>query len=163
MLDVISLSYEPILTFPLNEGVLLKSERRTDTTSYLLFTPVFFAKVGLTSIGSFSKIDLSFLLFGALFILAGIAGKFIGCGAAAKMCKYSFKDSVRCGLGMMVRAEVCLISAQKGIDAGIISPSIQPFILVLILITSFATPVLLKISYKNEVPETINDIATIGN
>ena len=138
-------------------------ERRTDTTSYLLFTPVFFAKVGLTSIGSFSKIDLSFLLFGALFILAGIAGKFIGCGAAAKMCKYSFKDSVRCGLGMMVRAEVCLISAQKGIDAGIISPSIQPFILVLILITSFATPVLLKISYKNEVPETINDIATIGN
>ena len=138
-------------------------ERRTDTTSYLIFTPVFFAKVGLTSIGSFSKIDLSFLLFGALFILAGILGKFIGCGTAAKMCKFSFKDSVRCGLGMMVRAEVCLISAQKGIDAGIISSSIQPFILVLILITSFATPVLLKISYKNEIPENITDVATIGN
>ena len=138
-------------------------ERRTDTTSYLIFTPVFFAKVGLTSVGSFSKIDLSFLLFGVLFILAGIAGKFIGCGTAAKMCKYSMKDSVRCGLGMMVRAEVCLISAQKGIDAGIISPSIQPFILVLILITSFSRPMLLKLSYKNEIPEDVSDIATIGN
>ena len=138
-------------------------ERRTDTTSYLIFTPVFFAKVGLTSVGSFSKIDLSFLLFGVLFILAGILGKFIGCGCAAKMCKYSMKDSVRCGLGMMVRAEVCLISAQKGIDAGIISPSIQPFILVLILITSFSTPMLLKLSYKNEIPEDVSDIATIGN
>ncbi len=138
-------------------------ERRTDTTSYLIFTPVFFAKVGLTSVGSFSKIDLSFLLFGVLFILAGIAGKLLGCGTAAKMCKYSMKDSVRCGLGMMVRAEVCLISAQKGIDAGIISPSIQPFILVLILITSFSTPMLLKLSYKNEIPEDVSDIATIGN
>ena len=138
-------------------------ERRTDTTSYLIFTPVFFAKVGLTSVGSFSKIDLSFLLFGVLFILAGIAGKFLGCGTAAKMCKYNVKDSVRCGLGMMVRAEVCLISAQKGIDAGIISPSIQPFILVLILITSFSTPMLLKLSYKNEIPEDVSGIATIGN
>ena len=128
-------------------------ERRTDITSYLLFTPVFFAKVGLTSISSFTSgngLTWNFVLFGLLFIVAGIAGKLFGCGIGAKACKYSMKDSFRCGIGMMCRAEVCLICAQKGIDNGIISASIQPFILVLILLTSFITPVLLKLSYKNE-------------
>lgn len=138
-------------------------EKRADTTSYLIFTPVFFAKVGLTSIGSFSAIQPSFILFGLLFILAGISGKLVGCGIGAKLSKYSFKDSLRCGVGMMVRAEVCLISAQKGIDAGIIDSSIQPFILVLILLTSFLTPIILKASYKNEMPQDVSDIATIGN
>ncbi len=131
-------------------------ERRTDITSYMLFTPVFFAKVGLTSLSSFSSIDSTFILFGFIFIIAGIAGKLFGCGLGAKLTKYSFKDSYRCGLGMMCRAEVCLICANKGISAGIISASIQPFILVLILVTSFVTPVLLKQSYKNEIPQEIN-------
>ncbi len=136
-------------------------ERRTDIASYMLFTPVFFAKVGLTSLASFSEIDTTFILFGSIFILAGIVGKLLGCGLGAKVTGYSFKDSYRCGLGMMCRAEVCLICANKGISAGIISASIQPFILVLILVTSFVTPVLLKKSYKNDIPQELNtDIIT---
>lgn len=125
-------------------------ERRTDIASYMIFTPVFFAKVGITSLESFTSIDTTFILFGCLFIIAGIIGKLVGCGVGAKLCKYDMKDSYRCGLGMMCRAEVCLICASKGIEAGIISASIQPFILVLILVTSFVTPILLKKSYKNE-------------
>lgn len=131
-------------------------ERRTDITSYLLFTPVFFAKVGITSMSSFTSSNglfdsWQFPVFGILFILAGITGKLVGCGAGARICKYSWKDSLRCGVGMMCRAEVCLICAQKGIDAGIISAEIQPFILILILLTSFVTPVILKQTYKNEI------------
>ena len=125
-------------------------ERRTDIASYMIFTPVFFAKVGITSLESFTSIDTTFILFGCLFIIAGILGKLVGCGVGAKLCKYDIKDSYRCGIGMMCRAEVCLICASKGIEAGIISASIQPFILVLILTTSFLTPILLKKSYKTE-------------
>ena len=92
-------------------------ERRTDIASYMLFTPVFFAKVGLTSLSSFSQIDSTFIIFGFLFIIAGILGKILGCGVGAKLTKNSWKDSYRCGLGMMCRAEVCLICANKGISA----------------------------------------------
>lgn len=133
-------------------------EEKADTSSYLIFTPVFFARVGINSISSFTSIELSFLLFGVLFILAGMLGKVIGCGGGALICRYSFKDSFRCGIGMMCRAEVCLICAQKGIEAGIITSAIQPFILVLILITSFVTPILLKLSYKNSFDGDINEI-----
>lgn len=51
---------------------------------------------------------------------------------------------------MMVRAEVCLVCATKGIDAHLVDSNIMFFIIILILITSFATPLLLKLSYKNE-------------
>lgn len=132
-------------------------ERRADIASYMLFTPVFFAKVGLTSLGSFSSIDTTFILFGLLFVVVGIAGKLIGCGIGAKISKFEFKDAYRCGLGMMCRAEVCLICANKGIAAGIISASIQPFILVLILVTSFVTPILLKHSYKNDISKDLEE------
>ena len=129
-------------------------ERRADVTAYMIFTPVFFAKVGLTSLTSFTSSNSftpTFIIFGILFVLAGILSKFVGCSVGARLCKYNTKDSIRCGAGMMCRAEVCLICAQKGIEAGIIESTIQPFILILILLTSFMTPIILKQSYKNEI------------
>ena len=78
----------------------------------------------------------------------------MGCGFGAKVTKSNMKDSLRVGLGMMVRAEVCLICAQKGVDAGLIGSNIMPFILMLILLTSFITPMLLKLTYKGEINES---------
>ena len=124
-------------------------ERRTDIASYIIFTPVFFAKIGITT--QWQAIDPTFLLFGLSFIAAGILGKVLGCGFGGKITGLSLKDSYRCGLGMMCRAEVCLICAQKGIDAGLINPNIQIFVIILIILTSFVTPLLLKFSYRNEI------------
>ena len=119
----------------------------------MIFTPLFFAKIGLNI--KFEAISMNFLGFGLLYVFAAIAGKFFGCGFGAKVCGFDFKESLRCGVGMMCRAEVCLICANKGIGAGLIDPSIQPFLLILILLTSFVTPMILKLSYKNEtLPET---------
>jgi Kef-type K+ transport system membrane component KefB len=123
-------------------------ERRTDIASYIIFTPVFFAKIGITT--EWKPIDPQFLGFGIAFIAAGILGKLLGCGVGAKVTGLSLKDSYRAGVGMMCRAEVCLICAQKGIDAGLINPNIQIFIIILIILTSFAVPLLLKLSYKND-------------
>jgi Kef-type K+ transport system membrane component KefB len=91
--------------------------------------------------------------FGLSLVLAGILGKFIGATVGCKTNGYTMKDSVRCGMAMTVRAEVCLVSAQKGIDAGIVDPKIQVFLMVLIMATSFVVPLLLKASYKNEDPQ----------
>ena len=64
-------------------------------------------------------------------------------------------DGLRIGIGMMARAEVALVCAQKGVESGIIDSSIMPFILILIIVTSFITPITLRLTYKNEpMPET---------
>ena len=125
-------------------------DRRSDIISYMIFTPVFFANIGINA--NFSGLTGDALLFGAMFILAGIVGKVIGCGSLAKICGYSGIDSFRIGLGMMARAEVALVCAQKGVDSGIIGSEIMPFILILIVVTSFVTPIALKATYKDRIP-----------
>ncbi len=131
-------------------------DRRSDIMSYMVFGPVFFANIGITA--DFSGLNLASLAFGACFILAGIVGKVLGCGLAARLCGYSARDSLRVGVGMVVRAEVALICAQRGVDSGIIDASILPFVLVLIILTSFLAPVVLKISYDWERNEKIRSI-----
>ena len=129
-------------------------EKKTDVTSWMLFTPVFFAKVGLSSIQKLTEssgMDMRFVFFGLLFIIAGILGKVLGCGFGARITGFKMSDSFRCGIGMMCRAEVCLICAEKGIAANLINPNIQLFLLILILVTSLSTPILLKNSFRKEI------------
>ena len=78
-------------------------------------------------------------------------GKVIGCSAAGLLFKYKFNDSLKFGIGMMARAEILIICAQKGVDSGLIDNKIMMFCLLLILVSSFATPLLLKFLYRNEV------------
>lgn len=127
-------------------------DKRAEQASYILFSPIFFAMIPIKNLfnASSSSLDGRFALFGVLFILAGISGKLIGCGIGAKVTGFNLKDSFRVGLGMMVRAEVCLVCANKGIDAGLVDSNIMFFIIILILITSFLTPLLLKFSYRRE-------------
>ena len=124
--------------------------------SYMVFGPVFFANIGINA--DFSGLNLTVLAFGVCFLLAGIVGKVLGCGLTARLCGYSTRDSLRVGVGMVVRAEVALICAQRGVDSGIIDASILPFILVLIIVTSFLAPVFLKLSYDWERDERIRSI-----
>lgn len=125
-------------------------EKRSDMMSYLIFTPVFFANVVLSIDPSSFHLNQSFVLFGILFVLAGLAGKVFGCSGTAMLCRYRLGDAFRVGLGMMARAEVALVCMTKGTDADLIDPSIAVFVVILIIISSFVTPILLRMSYKNE-------------
>ena len=125
-------------------------ERKNDVLSYMIFSPVFFANVGINT--DFKGITLSMVGFGVCFIIAGLLGKVIGCGIGAKIAKHTFKDSLRVGIGMMARAEVALICCNKGIEAGLVDSRMAPFVVVMIIISSFVTPLVLKATYKNEAP-----------
>lgn len=131
-------------------------DRRTDIFSGFLFSPIFFANIGIGM--TFESIDPTFILFGFLFVIAGIFGKLVGCGLTAKCTGFSWKESTSIGIGMMVRAEVALVCMQKGVDAGIISNSISSFVVMLILITSLVAPIILKaLNYKKV--SSVDDIS----
>ena len=123
-------------------------DRKVEVSSYMIFAPVFFANIGINA--DFSTISPAIVGFGFAFIAVGLVGKVLGCGLGALACKYGVKDSIRVGLGMMVRAEVVLVCTQKGIDSGIVDPNIMPFVLILIIISTLVTPMLLKLSYRKE-------------
>jgi Kef-type K+ transport system membrane component KefB len=133
-------------------------ERRSDILGYMLFTPVFFANVGISM--NFESIDTSFIWFGLCFILAGVIGKLVGCGLGAKLTGFNFNDSTKIGLGMMVRAEVALICVGKGVDSGLVNPNISTFVIILIVLTSFVTPIFLKLLYKKELQNDVTENVT---
>lgn len=123
-------------------------------TNYL-FGPIFFANIGLMMYkGNLNLTDPSIISFGILFIIAGIAGKIIGAGGGALLTNFKFRDSLKIGIGMMARAEVVIVCTSKGVSVGLIDPSIMPFVLIMIILTSFLTPILLKLLYKNEINNT---------
>lgn len=121
---------------------------KMDTSSYLLFGPVFFASIGLKT-----TIDLSsgsVLLFTAAFVAVGLLGKVIGCGLVARLCRFDRADCVKIGVGMMTRGEVALIVAQKGLSVGMIGSQFFTSVIILIIVSSVLTPILLKILYSKE-------------
>ncbi len=123
-------------------------EVKADMLGYMFFSPIFFANIGMNL--NFSGFTGSFALFGLCYVLAAIVGKLGGCSLAARLCRYSGKDSFRVGCGMMVRAEVVLICTDKGISSGLVSPAVYPFVFIIIILTSILAPLLLKLSYRNE-------------
>ncbi|MCR4962177.1 MAG: cation:proton antiporter [Lachnospiraceae bacterium] len=127
---------------------------KMDINSYMLFGPIFFASIGLkTDIGD---LNLSILLFAAGFVLVGLISKIIGCGLMAKACRFSWPDSLKIGVGMMTRGEVALIVTQKGLSVGLISPVYFTAVILLIVTSSIATPIILKVLYTKMPPKEDN-------
>ena len=117
-------------------------ERRVDISNYVLFAPVFFASIGLKT--DISGLTPEILLFSVCFVLVALVTKIIGCGLAAKICRFSWGDSFKVGVGMMTRGEVALIVAQKGLGAGVVDPVYFTAVILLIVVSSVATPLVLK-------------------
>ena len=135
-------------------------DHRVETTANVLFTPVFFASVALkmfSSLGigsssgeSVNSISGLFIGFGLVWVVAGLLGKVVGAGLGAKITGSNSKDSLIVGIGMMARAEVVIVTAQEGVDSGLVEAGIIPFTLVLILVSSFLTPILLRFLSKEK-------------
>lgn len=123
-------------------------ERKVDVSSYMVFAPIFFAGIGLKV--SFESMNTTLLLFSIAFVLVACLSKIIGCGTAGKLCGFNWNDSLKIGVGMMTRGEVALITAQKGLSAGLITSDYFTAVILMILVSSITAPVLLKVLYNKQ-------------
>lgn len=125
-------------------------DRKIEINSYMIFAPVFFASIGINA--SFSGFNVNMVWFSLCFVLVAIAAKMLGCFGMAKLLRYDWKDSLVIGVGMIARGEVCLIVLQKGISAGLASPDYLAMGVLLVIVSSFLAPVLLKLIYRKSDP-----------
>ena len=129
-------------------------ERKMDINSYIIFGPLFFASIGLsTDVGD---MDPKLLLFTMVFLAVALLSKVVGCGGMARLCGFNGGDSMKIGVGMMNRGEVALIVAQKGLSLGLLNPVFFTSVIILILVSAIVTPIILKVLYrKNETAEVM--------
>ena len=115
---------------------------KINITSYMFFTPIFFASIGIKTV--ITGMSQELILFTLALLIVAILSKNVGCGLGAKICGFSNMDSLAIGVGMISRGEVALIVAQKGEQAGLISPTLFPAIVLVVIVTTLITPILLK-------------------
>lgn len=125
--------------------------RRCEIPSYLIFSPVFFASVGLKV--ALGGMNASIWIFSALLLVIAILTKVIGCGFGAKICKCTNMEAVQIGIGMISRGEVALIVAQKGYSCGLLNDVLFAPIVLVVIVTTLLTPILLKAVMKDK-PQT---------
>lgn len=121
---------------------------KMDVSSYMLFSPIFFASIGLKT--NIDSVSIGLLLFSGLFIIVAMVSKIIGCGLVARICRFNGKDSLKIGVGMMTRGEVALIVSQKGLGVNMIDSRYFTSVILLIICSSLVTPIVLKLLFKGE-------------
>ncbi len=126
-------------------------EHKTTVLSYLLFSPIFFASIGLKT--ELSGMTSTLVFYSILFMILAFLTKVIGNYLGARMVKFPKKLAIGVGLGMVCRGEVTLIMADKGIQAGILNPDFFPAVILMVIFTAFITPLSLMFFFNKIDPE----------
>ncbi len=124
------------------------------TIGYAFFIPLFFVSVG-AGFDFFYLINSNnlgaLLIFISIFVIFGISANFLGGAVGARVSGLSKRESISIGVGMMPIMGVALIIVTTGIDrgifgadTGILANQIRTATLLLIIISTFVTPALLK-------------------
>jgi Kef-type K+ transport system membrane component KefB len=116
-----------------------------------IFTPIFFVSVGAAvNVGLFipggPEFNGAVLKVGALLVVIAFFGK-LAAGYVVGWGKEKLNQAA-IGIGMVPRGEVGLIFADIGRRAGILSPETFSAILIMVIVTTFVAPPLLKMFFK---------------
>lgn len=123
-------------------------DHRVETINNHFFSMIFFASIGIKA--TFSGMGLNMWIFAIILTLVAIISKLFGCGLGARVSKFSWKESIQVGVGMVSRGEVALIVASKGQQVGLIDGELFAPIVIMVIVTTLITPILLKVAFKDK-------------
>lgn len=128
-------------------------ERNVKAISSGFLSPIFFASVGIEA--NLKGLNSEVLLITLTMFIVAVIGKVIGCGAAARALRMSKSEAIQIGTGMISRGEVALITANIGLQKGIISEEVFLPTLIVVILTTIVTPVLLKLAFSHKVEKSL--------
>jgi len=143
---------------PRDDRLLHSLIERIEHVAVLVLMPVFFALAGLnTTSDAFVGAGLGGL---ALILLVSIGGKLIGAIIGARVCRYSWSESIAVGSLMNARGLMELIVMKVGLDIGVIGPQVFTMLLVMALVTTvMATPMMMFFSRNSRSVEERGPVA----
>lgn len=130
------------------------SSRMSDFTN-AFFLPIFFTYTGLrTDIGALNS--LNHWLICAAVLVAAIVGKLGGCGVAARMVGFTWKEAGIVGAFMNTRGLMELIVINVGYDLGVIPKSLFGMLVIMAVVTTcMASPIVLRLRHGTELDEPL--------
>ncbi len=136
-----------------HESLLAKGlTQKFEDLVVVLLLPAFFAFTGMrTQIGLVSGAE-HWLICGAI-ILVACLGKFGGSAVAAKLSGLSTRDAASIGVLMNTRGLMELIVLNIGLDLKVLSPTLFAMMVIMALVTTFATTPILHLLQRGRSPE----------
>ncbi|MFP4550623.1 MAG: cation:proton antiporter [Spirochaetales bacterium] len=114
---------------------------------YNFLVPIFFCVMGMmVDFGAIGPVAL----FGLIFTLLAMVGKFVGTGIPALLSGFTLRGAFRIGAGMQPRGEVTLIVAGIGLSAGAIGQDLFGVAIMTLLISTVVAPPILVRSFRGE-------------
>ncbi|MBN1991239.1 MAG: cation:proton antiporter [Anaerolineae bacterium] len=124
-------------------------ERDIYPMAYAFFVPMFLVSIGLTA--DLRSLSANDFIFAIVICLVAVLTKVIGAGLGAKAGNMTWRESLRVGVGMISRGEVGLIIAGIGArSVGIIDDNIFTIVVLMVLVTTFVTPPLLRMVFPKQ-------------
>ncbi|MBP9041429.1 MAG: cation:proton antiporter [Anaerolineaceae bacterium] len=121
-------------------------ENNLRSLAYAFFVPIFFVSIGLNV--NLKELSWDSAWVFAIISIIAILGKIIGAGSGALISKFSPREALQLGIGMVSRGEVGLIIANIGVSSGYLSEEMLTIIVGMILVTTLVTPPMLRWSFK---------------
>ena len=135
---------------PKHEALRARLAEKLETVSVVLLLPLFFAYSGLrTEFGLLS--GARDWLIALLLIALATLGKFCGSALAARLTGLAWREACAVGILMNTRGLVELIVLNVGLDLGAISPRLFTMLVLMALVTTFATTPVLRWVYPEPV------------
>ncbi|VTT99915.1 sodium hydrogen exchanger : Sodium/hydrogen exchanger OS=Planctomyces limnophilus (strain ATCC 43296 / DSM 3776 / IFAM 1008 / 290) GN=Plim_2302 PE=4 SV=1: Na_H_Exchanger [Gemmataceae bacterium] len=126
------------------------------------FVPVFFTYTGL-------RTDITNLTGGAVWLIcaaviaAAVAGKFVGCGLAARLSGFTWREGGIIGAMMNARGLMALIAINLGYELGVVPRSLYAVLVLMALVTTMlTTPLLLRLRRGTEIEGPIARSGFLG-
>jgi Kef-type K+ transport system membrane component KefB len=113
----------------------------------VFFLPIFFTFTGLRT--NVHGLDTP-ALWGWCFLIIGAAtiGKFVGCGATARLCGMSWADAGCLGIMMNTRALMELVVINVGYDLGVIPANVFTMLVLMAIFSTVVTAPVLRVALR---------------
>jgi len=137
---------------PHDSGMARELTDRLEDIVIVLLLPAFFAYTGLrTQIGLVSGWEQWMICL--LIVIVASAGKFGGSVIAARITGLKWRDSAALGVLMNTRGLMELIVLNIGLEMKVISPTLFAMLVIMALVTTFATTPILHLITRGQEPE----------
>ncbi|WP_455391736.1 cation:proton antiporter [[Eubacterium] cellulosolvens] len=133
-----------------------------DTPLRAIFGPLFFGFIGLSLVRPIVQVSdsestiiipamdniVNVIPLIIIILILALLGKIIGCGAGAKLFKFSNEESLALGCAMCGRGALELVLLSFGLGAGIIDNSVFTALVVITVVTVIVTPILYTLTER---------------
>ncbi|MCY7320328.1 MAG: cation:proton antiporter [Phormidesmis sp. CAN_BIN36] len=150
--------------------ILAETEKRKELEAQVkpiadMLVPIFFVVVGartdVSVLNPFVPENREGLITAAFLVVVAIVGKVM---TGFTLVGQSPLNRWAIGVGMIPRGEVGLVFAAIGASSGVLSDSLQAAIIVMVIMTTFVAPPLLRVAFSNQAAQTaLSEESAISN